>query len=158
MDGSKSVNVMKKIISNILFCAVALFAVAACSDPEAEKLEKIVGEWHYAGTESGVAIDVYLGISSDYTFELYQKIGEGPHYLYKGKYKFDGEILTGTYSDYTPWAHDYKVSKSGKSLVLTSVAVPEYSLTYERQAIPESVKTHFLPVTKAEDEIPAPVL
>ena len=32
---------MKKIISNILFCAVALFAVAACSDPEAEKLEKI---------------------------------------------------------------------------------------------------------------------
>lgn len=98
---------------------MALFAVAACSDPEAEKLEKIVGEWHYSGTESGTGVDVYIGFSQDYTFELYQKIGEGPHYLYKGKYKFDGEVLSGTYSDYTPWAHDYKVSKTGGSLVLT---------------------------------------
>ena len=73
---------------------MALFAVAACSDPEAEKLEKIVGEWHYSGTESGVAIDVYIGFSQDYTFELYQKIGDGPHYLYKGKYEFDGKILS----------------------------------------------------------------
>lgn len=140
---------MKKIISNILFCAIAVFAVAACSDPEAEKLEKIVGEWHYSGTESGVAIDVYIGFSQDYTFELYQKIGDGPHYLYKGKYKFDGEVLSGTYSDYTPWAHDYKVSKSGGSLVLTSVADPEYSMTYAREAIPESVRTHYMPATKA---------
>ena len=61
---------------------MALFAFAACSDPEAEKLEKVVGEWHYSGTESGVELDVYLALSSDYTFELYQKIGEGPHYLY----------------------------------------------------------------------------
>lgn len=149
---------MKKIIANILFCAMALFAVAACSDPEAEKLEKIVGEWHYTTTESGVGIDVYLGLSQDYTFELYQKIGDGPHYLYKGKYKFDGEVLSGTYNDYTPWAHEYKVTNSGGSLVLTSVADPEYSLTYAREAVPESVRTHYMPATKAADEIPAPVL
>lgn len=128
---------------------MALFAVAACSDPEAEKLEKIVGEWHYSGTESGTGVDVYIGFSQDYTFELYQKIGEGPHYLYKGKYKFDGEVLSGTYSDYTPWAHDYKVSKTGGSLVLTSVAVPEYSMTYAREVIPESVRTHYMPATKS---------
>ena len=145
---------MKKIISNILFCAMALFAVAACSDPEADKLNKVVGEWHYSGTESGVAIDVYLGLSQDYTFELYQKIGEGPHYLYKGKYKFDGEVLTGTYNDYTPWAHDYKVSKSGSSLVLTSVADPTYSVTYTKEAIPESVRTHYMPATKAVSVLP----
>lgn len=83
----------------------------------------LVDQWHYSGVESGVEIDIYLGLSSDYTFDLYQKVGEGPHYLYKGKYKFDGEVITGTYSDYTPWAHDYKVSGSGNSLVLTSVAV-----------------------------------
>ena len=145
---------MKKIISNILFCAIALFAVAACSDPEADKLNKVVGEWHYTGTESGVGIDVYLGLSQDYTFELYQKIGEGPHYLYKGKYKFDGEVLTGTYNDYTPWAHDYKVSKSGSSLVLTSVADPSYSVTYTKEAIPESVRTHYMPATKAVSVLP----
>ena len=145
---------MKKIISNILFCAIALFAVAACSDPEADKLNKVVGEWHYSGTESGVGIDVYLGLSQDYTFELYQKIGEGPHYLYKGKYKFDGEVLTGTYNDYTPWAHDYKVSKSGSSLVLTSVVDPSYSVTYTKEAIPESVRTHYMPATKAVSVLP----
>ena len=145
---------MKKIRSNILFCAMAIFAVAACSDPEAEKLEKIVGEWHYTGTESGVGIDIYLGLSQDYTFELYQKIGDGPHYLYKGKYKFDGEVLSGTYNDYTPWAQDYKVSKSGNSLVLTSVINDKYTVTYTREAIPESVKTHYMPATKATSVVP----
>ena len=133
---------------------MALFAVAACSDPEADKLNKVVGEWHYTGTESGVGIDVYLGLSQDYTFELYQKIGEGPHYLYKGKYKFDGEVLTGTYNDYTPWAHDYKVSKSGSSLTLTSVVDPSYSVTYTKEAIPESVRTHYMPATKAVSVLP----
>ena len=145
---------MKKIISNILFCAMALFAVAACSDPEADKLDKVVGEWHYSGTESGVGIDVYLGLSQDYTFELYQKIGEGPHYLYKGKYKFDGEVLSGTYNDYTPWAHEYKVTKSGSSLVLTSVSDDSYSVTYTKEAIPESVKTRYMPATKAVSVLP----
>lgn len=128
---------------------MALFAVAACSDPEAGKLDKIVGEWHYQGTESGVEIDVYLGLSQDYTFELYQKVGDGPHFLYKGKYSYDGEVLSGTYNDYTPWAHEYKVSKSGAGLVLTSVTDPTYSVTYTREAIPEDVKTHYMPATKA---------
>ena len=133
---------------------MALFAVAACSDAEADKLDKVVGEWHYSGTESGVGIDVYLGLSQDYTFELYQKIGEGPHYLYKGKYKFDGEVLSGTYNDYTPWAHEYKVTKSGSSLVLTSVSDDSYSVTYTKEAIPESVKTHYMPATKAVSVLP----
>ena len=137
---------------------MAVFAVAACSDPEAEKLEKIVGEWHYTGTEAGVELDVYLGLSQDYTFELYQKIGDGPHYLYKGTYKFDGEVLTGTYSDYAPWAHEYKVSKSGNSLVLTAVDNDKYSVIYTRQAIPESVRTHYMPATKAAKDIFVPVL
>lgn len=145
---------MKKIISKILFCTMALFAVAACSDPEAEKLEKIVGEWHYSGTESGVVIDVYVGFSQDYTFELYQKIGDGAHHLYKGKYKFDGEILSGTYSDYTPWAHEYKVTRSGSSLTLASVASPDYSVTYKKESIPEAVRTHYMPATKTVSVAP----
>ena len=45
-------------------------------------MEIIAGEWHYTTTESGVQIDVYLGLYADYTFDLYQKIGDGPHYLY----------------------------------------------------------------------------
>ena len=140
---------MKKFFTRIVLCAAAVLAFAACSNPEEEKMEIIAGEWHYTTTESGVQIDVYLGLYADYTFDLYQKIGDGPHYLYKGKYNFDGQILSGTYSDYTPWAHDYKVTRSGGSLTLTSVASPDYSVTYKKESIPESVKTHYMPATKA---------
>ena len=140
---------MKKFFTKIVLCAATVLSFAACSNPEEEKMEIIAGEWHYTATESGVQIDVYLGLYSDYTFDLYQKIGDGPHYLYKGKYNFDGQILSGTYSDYTPWAHDYKVTRSGGSLTLTSVASPDYSVTYKKESIPESVKTHYMPATKA---------
>ena len=105
VDGSNMYMLMKKIVTLIMVCAAAMFAFAACGDPEAEKLEKVVGEWHYTGVESGVQIDIYLGLYNDSTFDLYQKVGDGPHYLYKGKFSFDGQVLTGTYSDYTPWTH-----------------------------------------------------
>ena len=156
-DGSKKDMFMRKIFTKMMVCAAALFAFAACGDPETERLEKVAGEWHYSGVESGVEIDIYLGLYADKTFDLYQKIGDGPHYLYKGKFNYDGEVLFGTYSDYTPWAHDYKVTKSGSSMTLTSVAAPDYSFTMKKQAIPESVRTHYMPVTKAEDEV-LPVL
>ena len=153
VDGSKMDMFMRKIFTKIMVCAAALFAFAACGDPEAEQLEKIAGEWHYTAVESGVEIDIYLGLYTDYTFELYQKVGEGPHYLYKGKFAYDGDVLSGTYSDYTPWAHDYKVTKSKSTLTLTSVATPDYSLTMNKESIPEAVRTHYMPVTKAEDEV-----
>ena len=145
---------MKKFFTKIVLCAAAVLSFAACSNPEEEKMEIIAGEWHYTATESGVQIDVYLGLYSDYTFDLYQKIGDGPHYLYKGKYNFDGQILSGTYSDYTPWAHDYKVTRSGGSLTLTSVASPDYSVTYKKESIPESVKANYMPATKAVSVAP----
>ena len=155
VDGSNMYMLMKKIVTLIMVCAAAMFAFAACGDPEAEKLEKVVGEWHYTGVESGVQIDIYLGLYNDSTFDLYQKVGDGPHYLYKGKFSFDGQVLTGTYSDYTPWAHDYNVTKANGSLTLTSVASPGYSITFKKEAIPQSVRTHYMPVTKAEGETPA---
>jgi hypothetical protein len=144
---------MRKIFTKIMICAAAMFAFAACGDPEAEKLEKVAGEWHYTTVESGVEIDIYLGLYTDYTFELYQKVGDGPHYLYKGKFAYDGDVLSGTYSDYTPWAQDYKVTKSNGSMTLTSVADPDYSLTLKKESIPESVRTHYMPVTKAQQEV-----
>ena len=146
---------MRKILTIIMVCAAAMFTFAACGDPEADKLGKVAGEWHYTGVESGVEIDIYLGLYADSTFDLYQKVGEGPHYLYKGKYNFDGQVLTGTYSDYTPWAHDYNVTKSNGSLTLTSVAAPDYAITFRKESIPQSVRTHYMPVTKAEGDAPA---
>ena len=141
----------------MIMCAMAIFAFAACSDKGDGKLDKIVGEWHYAATESGVEVEVYIGFSANYTFELYQKLGDGPHYRYAGKFTFDGEVLSGTYNDYTPWAHDYKVTKSGNTLELASTTDPDYTVKYTRKAIPEDVKTHYMPVTKADGAV-TPIL
>jgi hypothetical protein len=157
VDGSKMYMRMRKIFTTIMVCAAAMFVFAACGDPDENKLEKVLGEWHYTGVESGVQIDIYLGLYNDSTFDLYQKVGDGPHYLYKGKYSFDGQVLTGTYSDFTPWAHDYNVTKSNASLTLTSVAAPDYSITFKKETIPQSVRTHYMPVTKA-GEAPMPIL
>lgn len=153
VDGSNMDIFMRKIFTKIMVCAAAMFAFAACGDPEAERLEKIAGEWHYTTVESGVEIDIYLGLYTDYSFELYQKVGDGPHYLYKGKFAYDGDVLTGTYSDYTPWAQDYKVSKSGNTMTLTSATNPDYKLSFTKESIPQSVRTHYMPVTKSEDQV-----
>ena len=122
-------------------------------------MEIIAGEWHYTATESGVQIDVYLGLYSDYTFDLYQKMGdEYIRYYYTGTYEFDGEILTGMYTGYVPFAHEYMVSRSCDKLTLASVSDPDHVVTYTKKSIPEEVKTHFIPVTKSAKVAPVPFL
>ena len=153
VDGCKMENTMKKFIS-LIFATVVALGLSSCSKTDAN-LEKISGEWYWNSTEAGVDMEVYVAFHTDATFDLYQKVGEGPHYLYKGKYNFDGQVLTGTYSDYTPWAHDYNVTKSNGSLTLTSVAAPDYSITFKKEAIPQSVRIHYMPVTKSEGVAPA---
>lgn len=144
---------MRKIFTKIIVIVAAVFTLAACGLSDARKFDRLVGEWHYTGQESGVSIDIYLALYGDNSFDLYQKVGEGPHYLYKGKFEYFEDVLTGTYSDYTPWAHDYTVTTSKTSLTMTSVADPNYKLSFTKEAIPESVRTHYMPVTKAEDQV-----
>ena len=146
---------MKTLFTRILIVAMAAFAFAACTNPEDKILDKVVGEWHYVSSTE----DVYVAFSADCTFELYQKMGDGLlRYRYTGTYEFDGTVLTGVYADYTPWADEYTVTSSANSLTLTSVSNPQYSMKYEREQIPEEVKTHYVPMTKGQSDGPAPVL
>jgi hypothetical protein len=144
---------MRKIFTKIIVIVAAVFTLAACGLSDARKFDRLVGEWHYTCQESGVSIDIYLALYGDNSFDLYQKVGEGPHYLYKGTFEFSEDVLVGTYSDYTPWAHDYTVTTSKTTLTMTSVADPKYTLSFTKEAIPESVRTHYMPVTKAEDQV-----
>ena len=142
-------NDMKKIISNILLCAMAVFAVAACSDPEAEKLEKIVGEWHYTGTESGVGVDVYLGLSQDYTFELYQKLDNGAFELRRGKWHLEAGVLSGTYNDGEAWATSYKTAVSDETLTLVAQSEGSETNRYKKCEIPAAIKDNCEVVVKS---------
>ena len=138
----------------ILLAVFAIPSFTACSDQN-DGNSILVGEWCYAEDD----VEVYMAFSKNGKFELYQKMGEEYiRYYYTGTYEFDGEILTGMYTGYIPFAHDYKVSRSGDKLTLTSVSEPDYKVTYTKKSIPEEVKTHFLPVTKSAEVAPVPFL
>lgn len=138
----------------ILLAVFALPSFTACSDQN-EGNSILVGEWCYSEDD----VEVYMSFSKNGKFELYQKMGEEfIRYYYTGTYEFDGEILTGMYTGYIPFAHDYKVSRSGDKLTLTSVSEPDYKVTYTKKSIPEEVKTHFIPVTKSAEVAPVPFL
>lgn len=138
----------------ILLAVFALPSFTACSDQN-EGNSILVGEWCYSEGD----VEVYMAFSKNGKFELYQKMGEEfIRYYYTGTYEFDGEILTGMYTGYIPFAHDYKVSRSGDKLTLTSVSEPDYKVTYTKKSIPEEVKTHFIPVTKSAEVAPVPFL
>ena len=115
------------------------------------------GVFEYTPSEGDKAEVEYRG--KNYKFDLYQKMGEEYiRYYYTGTYEFDGKILTGTYTGYIPFAHEYNVSRSGDKLTLTSVSEPDHSVTYTKKSIPEEVKTHFVPVTKSAEVAPVPFL
>ena len=138
----------------ILLAVFVLPSFTACSDQN-EDNSILVGEWCYSEDD----VEVYMAFSKNGKFELYQKMGEEfIRYYYTGTYEFDGEILTGMYTGYIPFAHDYKVSRSGDKLTLTSVSEPDYKVTYTKKSIPEEVKTHFIPVTKSAEVAPVPFL
>lgn len=132
--------------------AAALVAAVSCQKDGDRVLEQISGEWHYSATESGVAEDVYVAFSEDGTFEIYQKIGEGPYWYSTGDYKLDAEsmVLSGVYTDRYPWKYTYKVSVSDKTLTMTAVEQDGHSVTYTRESIPVQVRQMSLPLTKSE--------
>lgn len=142
---------MKKIL--YIFAAAAALILAASCQKEADRLtDGIVGDWHYSAEESGAKEDVWISFAADGTFEMYQKIGEGPYWLSAGEYTVDAQkgILSGVYSDRYPWKYSYKIKVSSKSLVMTAVELDTYSVTYVREAVPAEVVAKALPLTKSE--------
>ena len=140
---------MKKII--YIFALIALFVVTGC-EKEASTSYPFLGDWHYTATEQEVAEDVWVSFFSDGTFEMYQRVGEGPYWYTKGEYLFDNETntLTGVYSDRYPWKYSYKVSVAGNSLVMEAVELEGYTVTYTSEAVPAEVREKSLALTKSE--------
>lgn len=133
---------MKNIFRNILIFASAMILAVGCQDSLESITNDIVGDWHYQATESEVAEDVWLSISEDGTFDLYQRIGSGVYWHSSGEYMVDVEkkILSGVYSDRYPWNYDYAFKVNSSSLTLTAVQEESYVQTYKREAIPAEVK------------------
>lgn len=142
---------MKRIIYIFAF-ATALFASVCCGKDDSYMMEQMAGEWHYSAEESGVAEDIWLSFSADGRFEMYQRVGEGAYWFSAGEYQVDPEsgVVTGVYSDRYPWRYSYKVSVSGRTLVMTAVEQESHNVTYVRESIPSEVREKSLPLTRSD--------
>ena len=103
--------------------------------------------------------DIYLGLTENKKFELYQKIGDGAYHLYKGSWQIDEEsaVLSGKYNDSQAWGSEYDVAISGDGKTLTlspKASGAEEKHDYTREEIPASVSEHCVTVVKSEDYSP----
>ena len=148
---------MKTIINKILLVAAAVLVFASCTKSEEAAVKKIAGDWYYETTESATPIQVYVSLSKDMTFELYQKIGDGAFRRRVGTYTFDGTIIDGVYSDKTTWKEAKSVTVDGDVLVMVGVETGE-SITYVRKLVPATVRYHYSDALKSVADDTAPWL
>ena len=142
---------MKKILYMIAAAAVLLLGTSCQKDSDA-LTAKLAADWHYTAQENGVAEEVWISFTADGTFEMFQKIGDGPYWYTKGEYALDSKtkVLSGIYSDRYPWKYSYKVSISDKTLEMAAVELEGYKLTYAKETIPAQVREKSLLLTKSE--------
>lgn len=160
---------MKKII----YLAAAILSIIGCKEknpdnggtptppaPEVTLAEKIEGQWHCV--VSDIDADLWLNISADSSFELYQQIGEGAHRLYRGTWTIDEKQaeLNGKYNDGTAWGSSYTVTVSDDLNNMTLIPKngnAKEDHVYRKEEIPSEVTQGCIVVVKA-DIAEAPVL
>lgn len=132
-----------KRFAYILLAAVLSAVICGCSKDEGPSVDRtILGNWRiltWNGTSSG-DFDIYITFGADGSFCLYQRVDSPLYDRFTGTYSASDGILSGVYSDGTPWntSYGYELSSSGNSLTMTGVSGTETSV-YVRSSIPEDV-------------------
>lgn len=120
-------------------------------EPVETLASQIITEWHCV--VSDIDADIYLSLGNLYTFELYQKVGEGAHRLYNGTWELneDTAMLTGKYNDGTPWGSGYTValSEDGNSMTLTPSEGSDAQV-YRKESIPSEVKEKAVVIVRSD--------
>ena len=151
---------------------MAIFTVSAIScTKEGTETDRTVdpayvGEWHLTkavseGVEIPDALEVYLCLMADGTFELYQKSPEDQmrYDKYTGTWYCTEGLLVGEYSDGTPWGAKYTPVLSGNKLVLKSTDLMEVQ-TYEKGVLAEEEKedANLMTPVKSGNRLYRPIL
>ncbi|MEG1699990.1 MAG: hypothetical protein RR270_01775, partial [Alistipes sp.] len=83
----------------------------------------------------------YMALNADGTFTIYQKIEQANYQKFVGSYRLSGTLLSGIYSDNTPWGSTYSVViDDANKLTLTSNSPVVEVSVYIKAAIPDDVK------------------
>ena len=133
---------MKKLLYII---AATLLMVACGKETPAEK--GIHGQWK--STSLSAEGEIYLSLTEDNNFELYQQIGEGRHRLYRGVYNFENDILSGKYNDGEDWAYSYQVVLADDTMTLTTLDESAQTSVFQRTTIPTEVQEGSIVVVKS---------
>lgn len=135
------------------FKYIALAAMAAMLAAGCEKENKgqsagegsgpVAGEWHMVSW-SGLTeerADVYVSFGEDGTFDLYQRVYTPYYEHYDGTYRQDGDRLSGSYSDGTPWGREYTATlpEDRSRLTLTAADDGADVSVYVPATIPEDI-------------------
>lgn len=143
-------NIFKFMIVAALFCA----AVSCKKAPETSIA--IVAEWHLVevtGMDASAVPQVYIDFKADYTFEIYQKVGEGRFRRYDGTYAVAEDMVTGKYSDGEDWGSGYAAAFEGDFMTLTAGNGSAEVCKYEKASLDQSEKDKADVVTKSEDYV-----
>lgn len=134
---------MKKIL-----CILGLLGLLAACGKEPDPVvpaTDVTGAWELSNVSTkasvgSVTVSVYVDFSSDGTFSLYQKIGDGRYSAFSGKWLLsDDDILSGTYEGGKSWG-PYEASVSGSTLTLVSSGGSEVDTYRKIASIPDAVK------------------
>ena len=146
---------MKRFINIIMTLAAAVCLAVSCQKDETSLDKALVGTWHLDativdGTELNANVNVYLVLNSDKTFALYQRTGsqDKRYDLYTGDCNAENGVLTGTYSNGTPWGSSYKYKVSGSTLTLKSADGMEEQV-YVKGNLPSDITVN--PDTKSTE-------
>lgn len=136
----------KSLIILITLVSLAILASSCQKEPVIPSLDaSLTGEWHLTRTEVedkvlNTGMDIYLSLSQDCTFEIYQKYsGQLRYTRFTGTCTYAGGILTGTYSNGTSWGAAYSVSVEDDMLILTTTDLVE-TQTYRKESLPQQEK------------------
>lgn len=133
-------------MKKLLYILAAVLLMAACGK-ETTVEKGICDQWH--STSLSADGDIYLSLTEDNKFELYQQIGDGRHRLYRGTYNFENDILTGKYNDGEDWAYSYQVVLADDTMTLTSLDESAQVSVFQRKTIPAEVKNGSIVVVKS---------
>lgn len=104
----------------------------------------VTGSWELSNVETKVSVgsvnvSVYISFTSDGSFTLYQKIGEGRYTRFTGTYTISADNkLSGKYSNNAAWGPYTAAMASGK-LTLTSAGGKEVDTYTKISSIPAAV-------------------
>ena len=107
-----------------------------------EQRDLWVGEWVLSSWEGDDALagKVYVELTRDNRFTLYQNGGQPGFTRFRGDYAVSAEhLLTGTYADGTSLGDSYAVAADEERLTLTGTTTGHVSV-YDRTTIPDWVK------------------